>query len=110
MEITLYHGSSAGDIKFPRLGNGEAHGQAASAVVGIFSAAFAPEVAEQYGRYLYAFELEEVGDEVLLPHYQALESLAEEGALPPVAIVKNWGGDEVAITDLERIRNFRRIR
>lgn len=106
--ITLYHGSNA-KIKFPRLGNGEAHGQAAGGVVGIFSAAFSPEVAREYGEIVYAFELEEVGDEVLLESYSELERLAEEGNLPPVAVVKHWAGDEVAITDLSRIANWRRL-
>lgn len=107
--VTLYHGSNAAEIEFPRLGNGEAHGRAAGAVVGIFSAAFSPEVAREYGEIVYAFELEEAGDEVLLESYSELEWLAEEGNLPPVAVIKHWAGDEVAITDLSRIQNWRRL-
>lgn len=107
--ITLYHASNVKEIEFPRLGNGEAHGQAAGGVIGIFSAAFSPEVAREYGQIVYAFELEEVGDEVLLESYSELEKLAEEGNLPPVAVIKYWVGDEVAITDLSRIRNWRRL-
>lgn len=106
--ITLYHGSNV-EFEFPRLGNGEAHGQAAGGVIGIFSAAFSPEVARQYGAVVYAFEIEEVGDELLLESYSELERLAEEGNLPPVAVVKNWARDEVAITDLSRIKNWRRL-
>lgn len=106
--VTLYHGSNA-NITSPRLGNGEAHGLAAGGVTGIFSAAFSPEVAREYGEIVYAFEIEEHGDELLLESYSELERLAEEDNLPPVAVVKHWAGDEVAIRDLSRITNWRRI-
>lgn len=107
--VTLFHGSQNPHIEAPRLGFGENAGGIAGGVKGIFSAAFSPEVAAQYGPYVYAFEIEEVGDEVLLEHYYELENLAEEGNLPPVAVIKHWAGDEVAFTDLSRIKNWRRL-
>ena len=105
--ITLYHASNT-EFNAPKIGNGEAHGAFAGAVTGIFSAAFSAEVALEYGATLYAFEIEEAGDEIAFDSYDSFQNAALEGDLPAVAIIKNWAGDEIAITDLSRIENFRR--